>query len=85
MKKRYFAYATVGLLGVGAVALALAAVNRLPEPPGPVGETPELGRVGDYAIGTVEKDYTFPNRTGIARWSGTRQFGGRERNFRGLK
>ena len=64
MKKRYFAYATVGLFAVGAVALA--AVDRIPEPPGPVGETPELGRVGDYAIGTVEKDYTLPNRARIS-------------------
>jgi predicted dienelactone hydrolase len=64
MKKRYFAFGAVGLLAIGAVTLA--AVNRIAEPPGPVGETPELGRVGEYAIGTVEKDYTLPDRARIS-------------------
>jgi predicted dienelactone hydrolase len=64
MKKRYFAFAGAGVLAIGAVAIA--AVNRIPEPPGPVGETPELGRIGDFAIGTVEKDYTLPNRARIS-------------------
>jgi predicted dienelactone hydrolase len=64
MKKRYFAFGALGLLVVGAVTGA--AVNRIPEPPGPAGETPALGRIGDYAIGTVEKEYTFPNRARIS-------------------
>ncbi len=64
MKKRYFVYATLGLFAVGAVALA--AVDRIAEPPGPVGETPELGRIGSFAIGTIEKDYTLPNRARIS-------------------
>jgi predicted dienelactone hydrolase len=64
MKKRYFAFGALGLLAIGGITVA--AVNRIPEPPGPAGETPELGRVGDYAVGTVEKEYVFPNRARIS-------------------
>ncbi len=64
MKKRYFAYGLIGLLTVGAVSLA--AMDRIPEAPGPFGEAPELGRVGPFAIGTVEEDYLFPKRARIS-------------------
>ncbi len=64
MKKRYVAYGLIGLLTVGAVTLAAA--DHIPDAPGPTGEAPELGRMGDYAIGTTEQDYVFPNRTRIS-------------------
>jgi predicted dienelactone hydrolase len=64
MKKRYFAYGLIGLFTVGAVTLAAA--DHIPDAPGPTGEAPELGRMGDYAIGTTEQDYVFPNRARIS-------------------
>jgi predicted dienelactone hydrolase len=64
MKKRYFAYGLITLFAAGAVALAAA--DQISAPPGPTGEAPELGRIGDYAIGTVEREYRFPNRARIS-------------------
>jgi predicted dienelactone hydrolase len=64
MKKRHFAFGLIGLLTIAAVALA--AVDRIPKSPGPNGEAPELGRIGNYAIGTVIKDYAFPDRARIS-------------------
>jgi predicted dienelactone hydrolase len=63
MKKRYFVFALLGLLAAGAVTLAAA--DRIPASSGPTGEAPELGRIGDYAIGTLEKDYVFSDRARI--------------------
>lgn len=63
MKKRYFAFGLAGLFVVSAAGLTAA--NRLPAAQGPVGEAPELGRVGEFAIGTVERDYAFSNRATI--------------------
>ncbi len=64
MKKRYYAYGAVGIIAAGAVALAAA--NHIPVPPGPSGEAPELGRVGEFPVGTVEKEYAFANRLRIS-------------------
>jgi predicted dienelactone hydrolase len=65
MKKRYGALGAIGLMMLGATG-ALAVANRLPGPVGPVSETPELGKHGDFAIGTVEKDYVYKDRARIS-------------------
>jgi predicted dienelactone hydrolase len=67
MKKRYFIFGSAAL--IGAAAIAVGAANQISEPPGPAGETPELGRVGEYSIGTIEKDYLFSNRARISALS----------------
>jgi predicted dienelactone hydrolase len=63
MKKRHFALGLIGLLSIGAITIAAA--DRLPASQGPTGEAPELGRVGEFAIGTIEKEYAFPDRAKI--------------------
>jgi predicted dienelactone hydrolase len=63
VRLRYIALSLACLIAVGAVALTAA--NRLPVAQGPASEAPELGRIGDYSVGTVERDFAFPNRATI--------------------
>lgn len=63
MKKRYIALSIVGVLAAGAAAAAYVASPTIHA--GNPGEMPELGRPGEYAIGTFVQDYTLPGRTQI--------------------
>ncbi|GAB5487005.1 MAG: hypothetical protein Pars2KO_05750 [Parasphingorhabdus sp.] len=66
MKKRHIFFGVVALLavGVGAAAYVISPTVH----PGQSGEAPELGRTGEYSIGTVEKEYVLPDRTTITAW-----------------
>ncbi len=66
MKKRRIFIGVVALLavGVGATAYVISPTVH----PGQGGEAPELGRIGEYSIGTIEKEYVLPNRTTITAW-----------------
>lgn len=66
MKKRHIFLGIGALLavGVGATAYVISPTVH----PGQSGEAPELGRTGEYAIGTVEKSFTLENRTTITGW-----------------
>ncbi len=66
MKKRHIFVGFVALLaiGVGATAYVISPTVH----PGQLGEAPELGRTGDYPIGTVEKEYVLADRTKITGW-----------------
>lgn len=61
MKKRHITCAIAALLaaGVGATAYIISPTVH----PGQSGEAPELGRTGEYAVGTVEKEFTLLGRT----------------------
>lgn len=60
MKKQYVALAVLGVLGVGAGTAAYVASPTVHE--GTIGEAPELGRAGEFAVGTLERTYTFEDR-----------------------
>ncbi|NVE95607.1 alpha/beta hydrolase family protein [Altererythrobacter lutimaris] len=60
MKKRYIALTVVALLGVGAATAAYVAAPTVHE--GASGEAPELGRSGEYAVGTELREFTFEDR-----------------------
>jgi predicted dienelactone hydrolase len=64
VKKRYWALGSIGLMMLGGTG-ALAVANRLPPSVGPVSETPELGKIGAFAIGTLEKTYVYKDRARI--------------------
>ncbi|QUL36939.1 dienelactone hydrolase [Erythrobacter sp. JK5] len=60
MKKRHIALAALGVLAVGAGTAAYVATPTVHE--GAPGETPELGRFGDYTVGTSLLEMTLPDR-----------------------
>lgn len=66
MKKRHIFIGAVALLavGVGATAYVISPTVH----PGQGGEAPELGRTGEYSIGTVEREFLLPDRTTITAW-----------------
>ncbi len=60
MKKRHIALAALALVSVGGATAAYVATPTVHE--GAPGETPELGRMGDYAVGTQEMAFAMPDR-----------------------
>ncbi len=60
MKKRYVALSALALLGIGAGTAAYVASPTVHE--GMDGETPELGRYGEYQVGTEEAVFSLPGR-----------------------
>ena len=60
MKKRHIALASLALVGIGAGTAAYVATPTVHE--GAPGEVPELGRAGDYAVGTQEMAFALPDR-----------------------
>ncbi len=69
MKKRHIALAALSVIGLGAGTAAYVASPTIHE--GNPGETPELGRYGEYSVGTQELLIGIPDRvkfskTGIA-------------------
>ncbi len=60
MKKRHIALAALGVLAVGAGTAAYVAIPTVHE--GAPGETPELGRFGDYTVGTSLLEMTLQER-----------------------
>ncbi len=60
MKKRHIALAALALVSVGGATAAYVATPTVHE--GTPGETPELGRMGDYAVGTQEMAFAMPDR-----------------------
>ncbi|MDN3644799.1 dienelactone hydrolase [Pontixanthobacter aestiaquae] len=67
MRKRNIALGIVGVLAAGAAATAYVVSPTIHA--GESGETPELGRTGDYAVGTFVQDYSLPGRTQIGGMS----------------
>lgn len=66
MKKRYLALGIAGLLVGGAGTAAYVSSPTVSE--GTTGEAPELGRQGEFAIGTVKRDFILADRTSIDGW-----------------
>ncbi|WP_298471408.1 dienelactone hydrolase [uncultured Erythrobacter sp.] len=60
MKKRHIALAALGIIGIGAGTAAYVATPTIHE--GAPGETPELGRFGEYSVGTQELTLSMPGR-----------------------
>ena len=60
MKKRHIALATVALLSVGGATAAYVATPTVHE--GAPGEAPELGRMGEFTVGTQELPFAMPDR-----------------------
>ncbi|KWV91654.1 alpha/beta hydrolase [Erythrobacter sp. YT30] len=65
MKKRHIALAALALFGVGAGTAAYVASPTIHE--GNPGETPELGRYGEYQVGTREVLVDVPNRVRFSK------------------
>lgn len=60
MKKRHIALATLALIGIGVGTAAYVAAPTIHE--GAPGEAPELGRYGEYPVGTQELTFELPGR-----------------------
>nr|WP_298931293.1 dienelactone hydrolase family protein [uncultured Erythrobacter sp.] len=60
MKKRHIALAALAIIGVGGGTAAFVAAPTIHE--GAPGETPELGRYGDYTVGTQELVFSMSDR-----------------------
>ncbi len=60
MKKRHIALAALAFVGIGGATAAYVAAPNVHE--GTPGEAPELGRAGDYAVGTQEMTFAMPDR-----------------------
>lgn len=65
MKKRHIALAAAGVLALGAGTAAYVATPTIHE--GSPGETPELGRFGEYRVGTQEVLIDIPNRVSFTK------------------
>ncbi len=65
MKKRYVALSALALLGIGAGTAAYVASPTVHE--GMDGETPELGRYGEYQVGTQEMLMGIPDRISFTK------------------
>ncbi|MEP2102940.1 MAG: dienelactone hydrolase family protein [Parasphingorhabdus sp.] len=66
MRKRKIAAIALGITLVGAGAAAYVASPTIHA--GQTGEAPELGRHGEYAIGTSVKKFALEDRTKITTW-----------------
>lgn len=66
MKKRHVILGLLGLLTIGAGATAYIVSPTVH--PGQSGEAPELGRTGEYSVGTIEKEFVLADRTKITAW-----------------
>ncbi|MBD2842890.1 alpha/beta hydrolase family protein [Erythrobacter rubeus] len=60
MKKRHIALAALAVIGIGAGTAAYVAAPTIHE--GAPGEMPELGRYGEFAVGTQEVEFALPDR-----------------------
>ncbi len=60
MKKRYIASSLLAVIGLGVGTAAYVATPTVHE--GAPGEAPELGRSGEYAVGTSLQEFTFEDR-----------------------
>lgn len=60
MKKRHITLAALAVVGIGGATAAYVAAPTVHE--GAPGEAPELGRPGEYAVGTQELWYVLPDR-----------------------
>ncbi len=65
MKKRHIGLGLLAIIGLGAGTAAYVASPTIHE--GQPGETPELGRFGEYAIGTQEIAFTLPARLSFTK------------------
>ncbi|MEL7219303.1 MAG: hypothetical protein AAGK01_12840, partial [Pseudomonadota bacterium] len=65
MKKRHIALAVLALVGIGAGTAAYVAAPTIHE--GNPGETPELGRYGEYQVGTQEMLIGIPDRVNFSK------------------
>lgn len=60
MKKRYIALSLLAVIGLGVGTAAYVATPTVHE--GAPGEAPELGRSGEYEVGTSLQEFTFEDR-----------------------
>ncbi len=60
MKKRHIALSALALVGIGGATAAYVATPTVHE--GSLGEAPELGRAGEYTVGTQEMAFELPER-----------------------
>ena len=67
MKKRYIAGGVLAVLLLGAGTFAYVAIPTVHA--GAPGEAPELGRTGEFTLGTATQSYTLPYRTKIGAMS----------------
>ncbi|MEP5937941.1 MAG: dienelactone hydrolase [Erythrobacter sp.] len=65
MKKRHIALGLLAVIGIGAGTAAYVAAPTVHE--GQPGETPELGRYGEYHVGTQEVAMTLPGRISFTK------------------
>jgi len=65
MKKRHISLGLLAVIGIGAGTAAYVAAPTVHA--GQPGETPELGRYGDYTIGTQEIAFTLPARISFTK------------------
>ncbi|MEL7190017.1 MAG: dienelactone hydrolase [Pseudomonadota bacterium] len=65
MKKRHVALAALAVMTVGAGTAAYVASPTIHE--GNPGETPELGRYGEYTVGTQELEIGIPDRVSFSK------------------
>ncbi len=65
MKKRHIALAALALIGIGAGTAAYVASPTIHE--GADGEAPELGRYGEYSVGTQELLIGVPDRVNFSK------------------
>lgn len=83
MKKRTVLLSLLLAIGVGAGAVTYALSPTVHE--GKVSEAPELGRPGDFQIGTAVQEYILPDRLTLTAWgavSGNLQTGNRSLSVR---
>lgn len=66
MKKRHILAGITAILAIGVGATAYVITPTVHA--GQTGEAPELGRTGEYTVGTVEKNFTLTNRQQITGW-----------------
>ena len=63
MKRTYLILSLAAVLGTTVTATALVHSNAVAA--GPLGDSPELGRAGDQAVGTAVQEFTLPDRVRI--------------------
>ena len=63
MKRVYLIFSLAAVLGTTVTATALLNSNAVSAEP--LGESPELGRTGDQAVGTQVQEFTLPDRVRI--------------------
>ncbi len=65
MKKRHIALCTLAIAGIAAGTAAYVAVPTVHE--GSPGEAPELGRMGEFTVGTQELAFALPDRVNFGK------------------